>query len=247
MKLHFTCGKEVAKNVFDKCVQQYGQTPLREASAHVVLGGDGATLDVLRKQVEQRIDVPIFALNYGTVGWLTNQNSWGNLSDRIFSAIKIPVAPLQVEATLCPTGEKVKTYAFNEFSFFRGPSMQAVDLKVVTKNWCHRIKGDGVMISTPLGADAYLRSAGGPKISQGSNMLAVHANNATEPFSMVVPSDTVIAVSSCQNKKRPVRIECDSKQAIDHISHAIVKLASHRKQILLFDKKMAGRFSGKTI
>ena len=73
-------------------------------------------------------------------------------------------------------------------------------------------------------------------------MLAIHANNATIPFSMVVPSNTVVAVASRQNKKRPVRIECDSKQAIDHISHAIVKLASDRQQMLLFDKKRSDRF-----
>ena len=247
MKLHFTCGKEKARVAFDTCIQWYGQTPLREASAHVVLGGDGTTLDVLRKQVEQRIDVPIFAINYGTVGWLTNDRCWENLSDRIFTAVKVPVTPLQVDATLFPNGQKVKTYAFNEFSFFRGPSMQAVDLDVFTKNWRQKVKGDGVMIVTPLGADAYLKSAGGPKLPRGSNMLAIHANNATEPFSIVVPSDTVIAVASRQNEKRPVRIECDSKQAIDHISHAVVKLASHRKQTLLFDKKIASRFCAQSL
>ena len=247
MKLHFTCGKETAKEACDACIQSYGQWPLREASAHVVLGGDGTTLDVLRRQVEQKIDIPIFAINYGTVGWLTNQKNWENLPDRIFTAVKVPVTPLQVETTLCPNGQKVKTYAFNEFSFFRGPSMQAVDLNVMTKSWCHKVKGDGVMIVTPLGAGAYLKSAGGPKLPPGSDMLVVHANNATEPFSMVLPSDAVIAVASCQNEKRPVRIECDSKLAIDHISRAIVKLASHRKQTLLFDKKMACRFSAKTI
>ena len=247
MKLHFTCGKKNARNAFDMCVRWYGQCPLKEASAHVVLGGDGSALDVLRKQAEQKIDIPIFALNYGTVGYMTNDKCWENLSDRVFSAVKVPVIPLQVEATLSPTGQKVKAFAFNEFSFFRGPSMQAVDLKVKSQNWERKIKGDGLMISTPLGADAYLKSAGGPKIPHGSDMLAIHANNATEPFSMVVPSDTVIAVVSCQNQKRPVRIECDSKQAIDHISRAVVKLASHRKQVLLFDQKNAHRLLGKTI
>ena len=236
MKLHFTCAKENARSVLENCISWYGQYPLREASAHVVLGGDGATLEVLRKQVEQKIDVPIFALNYGTVGYLTNQRSWENLADRICTAQKVLVNPLQVEATLCTNGQRVKSYAFNEFSFFRGPSMQAVDLNVITNDWRHKIRGDGVMIVTPLGAEAYLKSAGGPKLPKNSNMLAIHGNNVTEPFSIVVPSDTVIAVASCQHEKRPVRIECDSKQAIDHISRAVVKVASNRKQTLLFDR-----------
>lgn len=241
MKLHFTCAKENAQSVLENCIRFYGQYPLREASAHVVLGGDGAALDVLRKQVEQRIDVPIFALNYGTVGWLTNQQSWKNLPDRIFTARKVIANPLQVETTIFPNGHKIKTYAFNEFSFFRGPSMQAVDLDVKTQKWSHRVRGDGVMIVTPLGTDAYLKSAGGPKLSGNSNMLAVHGNNVTEPFSMVVPSDTIIAVVSRQNEKRPVRIECDSKQAIDHISRAVVKLEPSRRQVLLFDKNRKER------
>lgn len=245
LKLHFTCGKETAKEEFDSCVRLYGQTPLKDASAHIALGGDGTTLDVLRKQVEQNIDVPIFALNYGTVGWLTNQKCWENLPDRIFKAQRFYVNPLQLEATLYPDGHKVRTYAFNEFSFFRGPSMQAVDLNVTTKDWIRKIRGDGVMIATPLGSNAYLKSAGGPKLPQGSNMLAIHANNATEPFSIVVPSDTVVAVGVCQHEKRPVRIECDSKVAIDSVSRAVVKLATHRRQILLFDKERKDRFSGK--
>lgn len=245
MKLHFTCGKETAKDEFNSCIRWYGQTPLREASAHVTFGGDGTTLDVLRKQVEQNIDVPIFALNYGTVGWLTNQKCWDNLPDRILKAQRVCVEPLQLEVTLCPDGRKVKSYAFNEFSFFRGPSMQAVDLNIITKDWTHEIRGDGVMIATPLGSNAYLKSAGGPKLSQGSDMLAIHANNATEPFSMVVPSDTVVAVAVRQREKRPVRIECDSKVAIDSVSRALVKLATHRRQILLFDKEKKEHFSGK--
>ena len=247
MKLHFTCGKEAAQHEFETCIRWFGQTPIRQATAHVVFGGDGATLDVLRQQVERNIDVPVFALNYGTVGWLTNTRSWENLPDRIFSALKMPVIPLQVQATLFPDGKKVTTYAFNEFSFFRGPSMQAVDLNVITKHWNHKVRGDGVMISTPLGATAYLKSAGGPKMSQSADIFAIHANNATEPFSVVVPSDTAVAVVSHQHEKRPVRIECDSQRAIDHVSHAVVKLAPHRKQTLLFDEKMLHRFSAHTL
>ena len=70
---------------------------------------------------------------------------------------------------------------------------------------------------------------------KGQNMLAIHSNNSSDPFSAVVPADTVVAVASRQNQKRPVRIECDSKLAIDHISRAVVRQATHKTQTLLFD------------
>ena len=236
MRLHFSCYKKDARVDFENCVKRYGQTSLERASAHIVFGGDGATLDVLHQQVEQCLNVPIFALNYGKIGYLTNQKDWHDLPDRILGAERVCVSPLTVQATLCPDGRRVEAYAYNEFSFFRGPSMQAVDLKIIGKNSQYDIFGDGVMIATPLGANAYLKSAGGPQLPRNSNMLAIHGNNVSEPFSMVVPSDTVIAIASRQHNKRPVRIECDSKRAIDGVSRAVIQMAHQRKQTLLFEK-----------
>ena len=235
LKIHFICQKENAKKDFESCISRYGQTDWSKADVHVVMGGDGSVLDDLHEQVKKDASIPIFALNYGKVGYLTNDKEWQDLPERILRAEKITVPPLQVETTLASSGQKVRAYAFNEVSFFRGPSMQAVDLDLLINDSRYNIFGDGAMIATPMGAHAYLKSAGGPQMPKGQNMLAIHSNNSANSFSAVVPSDTVVAVASRQNQKRPVRIECDSKLAIDHISRAVVKQAVHKSQVLLFD------------
>ena len=235
LKIHFICKKENAKGDFESCLSRYGQSDWSKADVHVVMGGDGTVLDDLRDQVEKDISIPIFALNYGNLGYLTNEKDWKDLPTRIEQSEKILVPPLQVETTLASNGKKVKAYAFNEVSFFRGPSMQAVDLDLLIDDAHYNIFGDGLMIATPMGADAYLKSAGGPRMPKGQNMLAVHSNNSVSTFSSVVPANTIVAVASRQNQKRPVRIECDCKQAIDHISRAIVKQETHKSQTLLFD------------
>jgi NAD+ kinase len=235
LKIHFICQKENAKNDFESCISRYAQADWFNSDVHVVLGGDGSVLDDLHDQVKKDASIPIFALNYGKVGYLTNDKDWQDLPERILRAEKVMVPPLQVETTLAASGQRVKAYAFNEVSFFRGPSMQALDLDLLINDSRYNIFGDGAMIATPMGANAYLKSAGGPQMPKGQNMLAIHSNNSAEPFSAVVPADTVIAVASRQNQKRPARIECDSKLAIDHISRAIVRQATHKTQTLLFD------------
>ncbi len=236
MKLHFTFGKDSAKDAFESCVRLYGQSLLHSASAHVVLGGDGTTLDALRSQAEQGVDIPIFALNYGTLGWLTNHKDWEDLPDRILRSKQLPITPLKADITTFLNGKKITAYAFNEFSFFRGPSMQAVDLNVVTPQWQQNVRGDGVIVSTPLGSNAYLKSAGGPQLMPGASVMAIQTNNALHPFSKIISSDEAVGFSVHQHEKRPVRIECDSKLAIDNVSHAVVRVAKNRVQTLLFDR-----------
>lgn len=129
--------------------------------AIAVFGGDGTILRVVEFAIEY--DVPILAVNVGTVGFLSSVE-WrdlnaavdlllsGNANDKR-TVIKVTV------------GDK-KFYALNEASVQRdteGTSIsEAIKIGLnIDNNFVDDLICDGLMIATPTGSTAYSLSAGG--------------------------------------------------------------------------------------
>lgn len=58
-------------------VGQYGNVPEDQADVIVALGGDGFMLQTLHRT--QELDLPVYGMNRGTVGFLMNAYSESNL------------------------------------------------------------------------------------------------------------------------------------------------------------------------
>jgi len=52
---------------------KYGKNDFDNADVIVVLGGDGFMLEAIKSQMEKQL--PIFGLNYGSVGFLMNSSN----------------------------------------------------------------------------------------------------------------------------------------------------------------------------
>ena len=59
-----------ARTALETLTKLYGSVPSKEADAIVALGGDGLMLQTLHKHMHDRI--PIYGMNRGSVGFLTN-------------------------------------------------------------------------------------------------------------------------------------------------------------------------------
>ena len=71
MKIHFSVAKnKKAKIAYSKLVKSYGQVEIYDAEVIVAVGGDGSMLNALRESIS--LNLPVFGLNRGNIGFLMN-------------------------------------------------------------------------------------------------------------------------------------------------------------------------------
>ena len=71
MKIHFTSSKNIsALDTKKVMISKYNQSTLKKADVIVAIGGDGEMLKSLRDSIS--INIPVFGLNKGHVGFLMN-------------------------------------------------------------------------------------------------------------------------------------------------------------------------------
>ncbi len=130
----------------------------------LALGGDGTILRALRRYVGT--EVPVFGINYGTVGFLAaaeaDQLSTG--LERAFSGDFETVSLPGLEAKI--GGESV--VAVNDVSFTRRPHQRVAELSYsVGGREVGRVRCDGLVAATPAGSTGYNLANNGPILAWG--------------------------------------------------------------------------------
>ena len=127
-RIAFTASpSDAAQEGLAALVKRYGQCEFNNAEVIVALGGDGFMLQTLHATNEFK--APVYGMNRGTVGFLMNEFSLENLTDRLVEAEEAVINPLRMHAT-CADGITHTELAINEVSLLRqGP--QAAKLKMM--------------------------------------------------------------------------------------------------------------------
>ena len=121
---------------------RYGSFSRDECDVIVALGGDGFMLEAIKGDLD--LNLPIFGLNFGSVGFLMNALNDEELIERINSSQSIDISPLKMTATT--SDDKVHTgIAINEVSLLR-ETRQAAKLKISIDN---KIRLSLIHISEP--------------------------------------------------------------------------------------------------
>ncbi len=211
MRIHFLAARsEPARHALERLVRRYGQTPLAEAELIVALGGDGFMLETLHTHMD--LNLPIYGMNLGTVGFLLNGFAEEGLLERIAVATPVDLHPLRMRAERV-SGEVVDSLGINEVSVFR-ETRQAAHLAIDIDGVCRmpELVCDGVLVATPAGSTAYNLSAHGPIIPLGSNLLALTPISAFRPRrwrGALLPSRTRFRIRVLDPEKRPVSAVAD--------------------------------------
>ena len=93
--------------------QTYDSVPPEKADIIVALGGDGTMLKSLHDFLH--LNKPIYGMNKGHIGFLTNQFSEKNLKKRLDEAIPYKLSPLKIKCF--EKNKKIKeSLAFNDVS-----------------------------------------------------------------------------------------------------------------------------------
>ncbi|MGL6211036.1 MAG: NAD kinase [Paracoccaceae bacterium] len=214
-------------------VAVYRNHPPEEADVVVALGGDGFMLQTLHAM--SGLDVPVYGMNCGTIGFLMNSFGIDGLPGRLAAAEETVINPLEMRAEL-RDGQTVRALAINEVSLLRAGSQAAkLRISVDGRERLEELVCDGALVATPAGSTAYNYSAHGPILPIGSDVLALTAVAAFRPRrwrGALLPKHAVVRFDVLEPDKRPVIADADSRLVRDVLSVEIRSEPGVRHRIL---------------
>ena len=117
---------KAAQDAYAHLTAIFDAVPAEEADVIVALGGDGFMLQTLHDT--QKLKLPVYGMNCGTIGFLMNAYGVDGLLERLDASEEATINPLKMKATSAD-GTVTKALAINEVSLLRaGP--QAAKLRI---------------------------------------------------------------------------------------------------------------------
>lgn len=128
------------------------------------VGGDGVMLHAAKHAAQ--CDKPILSINCGRMGYLASMEAAElDLLDRVVSG-NYEILNRRMLSVLHENKNGIKEYfALNDAVLGSGNIAKTVEIEVLCgERAVMKVKGDGIIFSTPTGSTAYAFSAGGPVI-----------------------------------------------------------------------------------
>ncbi len=236
MKLHFHASNNPRPQAaYRDLTAKYTHHELDDADAIIVLGGDGAMLRALHAFTN--VNLPIFGLNLGTLGFLLNEYKEKDLVERISKANAYEIHPLRMIATDI-NGKTYEELAYNEVSLLRETHSSAKLMVFVNDEVrLPLLVCDGIMVSTPVGSTAYNSSAAGPIVPLGANVLPITPISAFRPRrwpGALIPNTCSVRFEVIRPQERPISASADATEIRD-IATVDISEARDITARLLFD------------
>jgi NAD+ kinase len=175
----------------------------------IVLGGDGTILTALRHYAGTGI--PVFAVNYGEVGFLSTVDPDGLGEDFArafagdFERLELPTISVGR-----PEGEWT---ALNDISVHRKPGLRVADLAyALAGEEIGRVRCDGLVVSTPQGSTGYNLANGGPVLAWGVRGYVVSfiAPHSLTARALVASPADALTVNNA-SREEPVEVYVDGR------------------------------------
>jgi NAD+ kinase len=232
--IHFAAAPTAfAATARDRLVTRYGNTPPEAAEVIVALGGDGLMLETIHQFLD--LDLPMYGMNCGSVGFLMNDFAENDLPARIARAHCNELHPLRMHA-ITISGTVEEALAFNEVSLLR-QLRQAAKIRITVDGTVrlNELICDGVLIATPAGSTAYNLSAHGPIVPLGANLFPLTPISAFRPRrwrGALLPTSSEVLFEVLEVEKRPVAAVADFTEVRRVVSVAAGEDRSIRARIL---------------
>jgi NAD+ kinase len=191
-------------------IEAVSQLP-RQADLCLVLGGDGSILYALRHFA--RSGVPVFGVNFGTVGFLAavDRDDAAEGMRRAFAGetetIDLPGLEVKVDGTA--------RVALNDISFIRRPHERVAELSYrIAGEEVGHVRCDGLVAATPVGSTGYNLANQGPILAWGVKGYVVSyiaPHSLTARALVVAPSDVLHVGNSGAGE--PVDVAIDGAPA----------------------------------
>lgn len=233
-RINFTASdSKIAQEALARLSARYGMVPMEKANVIVALGGDGFMLQTLH--ATEHLDVPVYGMNCGTIGFLMNEFDEEGLVERLGEAVEEVINPLVMSAQSAD-GTKHEALAINEVSMIRaGPQAAKLRISVDGKVRMEELVCDGALVCTPAGSTAYNYSAHGPILPIGAEVLALTAMAAFRPRrwrGALLPKTAKVLIEVLDPDKRPVMADADGRSASSVVRVEIRSEPAIRHRIL---------------
>jgi NAD+ kinase len=227
---------EAAQQALIDLSRAYGTVDPAEADIVVSLGGDGFMLETLHRFAGK--GVSIFGMHRGSVGFLMNPYQLEGLPERLDTAQRVTLYPLEMRATE-ESGAVTRAIAFNEVSLLR-ETRQAAKLRVSVDGVVRldELMADGILLATSVGSTAYNLAAHGPIIPLDAEILALTPISAFRPRrwrGALLRHGAQVRIDALETDKRPVSAVADFTEVRDV---TVVEIQESRDvaMTLLFDR-----------
>ena len=141
----------------------------------VVFGGDGTMLGVARRLVGH--NVPVLGINFGRIGFLTDAQpeQWREKLQECLTGTEPVRSCMALRWTLSRKGKQIDSgCAVNDVVLSRGSLSRLVLFDVyVAGERLGSLRGDGIIITTPVGSSGYSVSSGGSLLHPSMDALAI--------------------------------------------------------------------------
>jgi NAD+ kinase len=219
----------------EKFINEYGQHDVENADIIIPIGGDGFLLRNLHDY--NQLNIPFFGINYGSIGFLMNQQGDKNLKRIIEFSKETILYPLQMKA-IGVNNDSFSSIAYNEVSIMRQTHQAAkINIKINDIERMKELICDGVLVSTAAGSTAYNLSAQGSIIPLDSNLLALTPISSFRPRrwrGALLQKKTKIIFNVINFKKRPASVTADNSEFRD-IQSVEIKSSDKNSCKILFD------------
>jgi NAD+ kinase len=188
---------------------EVGSDPAEQTDLAIVLGGDGTILTALRTFAGR--GVPVFAINYGAIGFLSTIDH-GGLEDGLARALRGEFELLKMPA-LSADLDGERRIGVNDISFHRRANERVAELEyLVGGEQLGHVRCDGLVVSTPVGSTGYNLANGGPVLAWGVEGYVVSfiaPHTLTARALVVAPGDTLTVENTSEHDQ--VSISTDGR------------------------------------
>jgi NAD+ kinase len=194
------------------------------------LGGDGTLIGVCRR-INSKI--PVLGINLGRLGFITefNKNEYfDRLADILEGKYEITTKPLCHVTVMRKDKVHFKDFFFNDAVLAKNDIARMITLRAEMGNeHIYNIRGDGIIISTPMGSTAYSMAAGGPIVHpdvKGIILTPICPHSLIHrPF--VIPDTSPISLKLLP-PHHSVTLTLDGQVAINIDEHDVVVINGSR-------------------
>jgi NAD+ kinase len=186
----------------------------------LVLGGDGTLLAMAKAIAEAGLDIPILAVNFGSLGFLTEITR-----PEIFASLDAVLAGrathderMMLRAVTTSKGANTTHLALNDIVFTRTALSRMIDLDVsVGDQFVASVKADGLIVASPTGSTAYNLAAGGPIVHPAMNAMVITpiAPHTLTNRPIVIPAERLVRVRSTGANAGKVYVTIDGQTGFE--------------------------------
>lgn len=236
---YYVADRDDARAAHHRLAALYGEVDPDACDVLIALGGDGVMLDALHSVMGRAI--PVYGMNYGSVGFLMNEPNEDALIERLQSAERTDIHPLRAVGRNT-SGQTFEALAINEVSLLRETRQTAkIRIQIDGRERLPELAADGVMVATPAGSTAYNYSAHGPIIPMNAQLLALTPISAFRPRrwrGALLRHSSNVRFDVIEPKKRPVAVVADNQEFRDAETVTVCE-AADKTLTMLFDKGRA--------